>query len=208
MSATSGPCVFIVDDDPSVLKAMARVLDAGGLKVAAFDSARAFLDAYDGDAEGCLVLDVEMPGMDGLELQDALAAHGCTLPIVFLTGHGDIPMSVRAMKHGAADFLTKPADVGLLIAAIEKAFATSRRAHEEHVARAAIEQRLQLLTLRERQVLEHLIGGKLNKQVAADLGTVEKTIKVHRARVMQKMQVRSLAELVRLCERAGIRPAP
>lgn len=208
MSATPGPRVFVVDDDPSVLKAMERVLDAAGLDVAAFDSARAFLEAYDEDVEGCLVLDVKMPGMDGLELQDVLAAHGCTLPIVFLTGHGDIPMCARAMQHGAADFLTKPADAGLLIAAIGKAFGTSRRAHEERAAKVAIEQRLRLLTLRERQVLEHLIGGKLNKQVAADLGTVEKTVKVHRSRVMQKMQVRSLAELVRLCERAGITPAP
>jgi len=184
------------------------VLDTAGLKVAAFDSAHAFLAVVDEDAEGCVVLDVKMPGMDGLELQNVLAAHGCTLPIVFLTGHGDIPMSVHAIQHGAVDFLTKPVDIGLLVAAISKAFEASRRGRAERAARAAIEKRLQLLTVREREVLEHLIGGKLNKQVAYDLGTVEKTIKVHRSRVMQKMQVRSLVELVRLCERAGIKPVP
>jgi FixJ family two-component response regulator len=208
MSAKSGPCVFVVDDDPSVLKALQRMLAAAGMRVAAFDSASAFLDAYDEDVEGCLVLDVKMPGMSGLELQDVLAAHGCTLPIVFLTGHGDIRMSVRAMQHGAADFLTKPADMDILTAAISKALESSRRAREERVARGAIEQRLRLLTAREREVLAHLIGGKLNKQVAASLGTVEKTIKVHRSRVMRKMQVRSVAELVRLCEQVGIKPAP
>lgn len=208
MSAASGLCVFVVDDDPSVLKAMQRVLDAAGLQVATFDSARAFLDAYDDDAEGCLLLDIKMPGIDGLELQDVLAERRCTLPIVFLTGHGDIPMSVRAIKRGAVDFLTKPADSGRLIAVIENAFEIYQQTRAKRTERAAIERRLQSLTAREREVLEHLISGKLNKQVAADLGTVEKTIKVHRARVMQKMQVRSIASLVRLCELMGIKPAP
>lgn len=204
----AGPTVFVVDDTASVRKAIERVLGAAGLQVASFDSARAFLDAYDPASDGCLVLDVKMPGMDGLELQDVLAARGCVLPIVFLTGHGDIPMSVQAMKLGAADFLTKPIDANRLLASIREAFEKCRLAREQRSARATIEDRLASLTAREREVLEHLIGGKLNKQVAFDLGTVEKTIKVHRARVMQKMQVRSVAELVRLCEAAGVKPAP
>jgi FixJ family two-component response regulator len=204
----AGPKVFLVDDDPSVRKAIDRVLGAAGLQVASFDSAAAFLEAYDPECEGCLVLDVKMPGMDGMELQDALAARGCILPIVFLTGHGDIHMSVEAMKHGAADFLTKPVDAELLLGCVARAFEQCRLAREQRSARSSIEQRLGSLTAREREVLEHLIGGKLNKQVAYDLGTVEKTIKVHRARVMQKMQVRSVAQLVRLCEAAGVKPAP
>ncbi len=207
MNETPKPCVFVVDDDLSVLRAVRRLLEASELKVATFESARAFVDGYDANAEGCLVLDVKMPGMDGLELQEVLTASGCTLPIVFLTGHGDIPMSVHAMKHGASDFLTKPVDASVLLPAVSRAMEAGRRIHEERAARMAIEQRLASLTVRERQVLEHLIGGKLNKQVASDLGTVEKTIKVHRSRVMQKMQVRSLAELVRLCEQVGIKPA-
>lgn len=202
------PTVFVVDDNASVRKAIERMLVAAGLKVATFESARAFLDAFDPGSDGCLVLDVRMPGMDGLELQDALAARGCVLPIVFLTGHGDIPMSVRAIKHGASDFLTKPVDADRLLASIRDAFEQCRLAREQRSARVTIEDRLASLTAREREVLEHLIGGKLNKQVAFALGTVEKTIKVHRARVMQKMQVRSVAELVRLCEAAGVRPAP
>jgi len=208
MSNAPEPTVFLVDDDPSILKALKRLLDVAGMKVAAFDSAQAFLDAYDPEAEGCVVLDVRMPGIGGFELQDLLAERGCTLPIVFLTGHGDISMSVMAMKHGAADFLTKPVSSEQLLPAIRDAFAKCGVAHQQRSARNSIEDRLRSLTPREREVLEHLIGGKLNKQVAFDLGTVEKTIKVHRARVMDKMGVRSLAELVRLCETVGIKPAP
>jgi FixJ family two-component response regulator len=208
MSATAEPCVFVVDDSSSILRSMQRMLEASGMKVATFESADAFLDAFDPDAWGCLVLDVRMPGMGGEELQNLLAARGSALPIVFLTGHGNIPMSVRAMKHGAADFLTKPVEAEHLLAAVRAAFEKSRAARQERSARGAIDKRLAQLTAREREVLEHLIGGKLNKQVAFDLGTVEKTIKVHRSRIMQKMQVRSVAELVRLCEAAGIKPAP
>lgn len=207
MDAT-GPTVFLVDDDPSILKALNRMLGAAGFDVATFDSAQAFLDAYDPEADGCLVLDIRMPGIGGLELQDVLADRGSVLPIVFLTGHGDIPMSVMAMKHGAADFLTKPVGADHLLAAIRDAFEKCRLSRMQRSARASIEDRLRSLTPREREVLEHLIGGKLNKQVAFELGTVEKTIKVHRSRIMQKMQVRSLAELVRLCEAVGLKPLP
>ena len=208
MNDAPDPTVFLVDDDPSVLKALRRLLDASGLKVAAFDSAQAFLDGYDPDADGCVVLDVRMPGIGGFELQDILAERGCTLPIVFLTGHGDISMSVHAMKHGAVDFLTKPVNSERLLPTIHEAFEKCRRARQERTARTSIEDRLRTLTPREREVLEHLIGGKLNKQVAFDLHTVEKTVKVHRSRIMQKMGVRSLAEVVRLCETVGIKPAP
>jgi len=208
MSLLPEPTAFIVDDDPSVLKALKRLLDAAGIPAATFHSAHAFLEAYDPDALGCLVLDVRMPDMGGFELQDRLTESGCTLPIVFLTGHGDISMSVMAMKHGAADFLTKPVSSEQLLAAIREGFMKCRLAHDGRSARRSIEERLRTLTHREREVLEHLIGGKLNKQVAADLGTVEKTIKVHRSRIMEKMGVRSMAELVRLCETVGLKPAP
>ena len=182
-------------------------LDAGakGLKVAAFDSPREFLGRLDPAAAGCLVLDVAMPGLNGLELQQALAAKGSVLPIVFLTGRGDIPISVEAMKRGAADFLTKPVDDEELLAAIRNAFEKNRASRRAREERAQIEERLARLTAREREVLERVVTGRLNKQIAAELGTVEKTIKVHRAHVMQKMGVRTLAELVRLSGRAGIR---
>ena len=199
------PTVYLVDDDVSVLRGLGRLLAAAGMKVAAFDSPREFLGHLDPAAAGCLVLDVAMPGLNGLELQQALAAKGSVLPIVFLTGRGDIPISVEAMKRGAADFLTKPVDDEELLAAIRNAFETNRASRRAREERAQIEERLARLTAREREVLERVVTGRLNKQIAAELGTVEKTIKVHRAHVMQKMGVRTLAELVRLSGRAGIR---
>lgn len=199
------PTVFIVDDDPSVLKSLARLLASARLNVVTFESPREFLERHVAEAPGCLVLDVAMPGLNGLELQQALASRGSLLPIIFLTGHGDIPMGVQAMKRGAVDFLTKPVDDRDLLAAIHGAFEKDRAARAERAEVAAIERRLATLTPREREVLAHVVAGRRNKQIAADLGTVEKTIKVHRARVMEKMGVRSLAELVRLAERAGIR---
>jgi len=199
------PTVYLVDDDVSVLRGLGRLLTAAGMKVAAFDSPREFLGRLDPAAAGCLVLDVAMPGLNGLELQQALAAKGSVLPIVFLTGRGDIPISVEAMKRGAADFLTKPVDDEELLAAIRNAFEKNRASRRAREERAQIEERLARLTAREREVLERVVTGRLNKQIAAELGTVEKTIKVHRAHVMQKMGVRTLAELVRLSGRAGIR---
>jgi FixJ family two-component response regulator len=206
MSCTE-PTVFVVDDDTSVLRSLKRLLVAAGLNVAAFASPREFLERYDPNLAGCLVLDLAMPGLNGLELQQMLAARGSRLPIIFLTGHGDIPTSVQAMKRGAVDFLTKPVDDDELLATIRRAFEKGRALREAHAELAGIEQRLATLTPREREVLRHIISGRLNKQIAADLGTVEKTVKVHRARVMEKMRVRSLAELVRLAERAGIKAA-
>jgi len=201
------PTVFVVDDDPAVLKSLSRLLRSARLDVATFSSPREFLERHDRCAPGCLVLDVAMPGLNGLELQEALAAKGSELPIIFLTGHGDIPMSVQAMKRGALDFLTKPVNDEDLLKAVHVAIEKDRLQRQTRAEVAEIEQRLATLTPREREVLEHVISGQLNKQTAADLGTVEKTIKVHRARVMEKMKVQSVAELVHLTERAGIRAA-
>lgn len=198
------PTVFIVDDDAAVRKGLARLLRSAGLAVATFASPREFLDQHDPNAPGCLVLDVAMPGLNGLELQQALIAGGHELAIVFLTGHGDIPMSVQAMKRGAVDFLTKPVNDDDLLNAVRIAIEKDRLQRAERAEVADIQQRLATLTPREREVLQHIITGQLNKQIAADLGTVEKTIKVHRARVLEKMQVHSVAELVHLAERAGI----
>jgi len=200
--------VFLIDDEPSVLKALARVIGATGFRTASFSSPQSFLEQYEPAARGCIVLDVSMPGFIGLELQQALIAKNCSLPIVFLTARGDIPTSVRAMKHGAVDFLTKPVDDNDLIAAVDRALA---REATDHVRRAQItelQMRFSTLTSREQEVLGHVIAGRLNKQIAAVLGTTEKTVKVHRARVMEKMQAQSLAELVRLSGTAGISPTP
>jgi FixJ family two-component response regulator len=200
------PTVFVVDDDPAVLKSLSRLLRSAGLAVATFSSPREFLDRHDPNTPGCLVLDVAMPGLNGLELQQALIARDHELAIIFLTGHGDIPMSVNAMKRGAVDFLTKPVDDDHLLKAIRVAIEKDRLQRQAHAEVAEIQQRLATLTPREREVLHHVISGHLNKQTAADLGTVEKTIKVHRARVMEKMKVHSVAELVHLAQRAGLGP--
>jgi FixJ family two-component response regulator len=196
--------VFVVDDDAAVRKGLARLLRSSGLTVAAYSSPREFLDHHDPNTPGCLVLDVAMPGLNGLELQQALLADGHELAIVFLTGHGDIPMSVQAMKCGAVDFLTKPVNDDDLLNAVRAAIKKDRLQRAERAEVAEIQQRLATLTPREREVLQHLITGQINKQIAADLGTVEKTIKVHRARVLEKMRVHSVAELVHLAERVGI----
>jgi FixJ family two-component response regulator len=197
----------VVDDDPSVLRALTRLLAAAGLEARAFPSPAAFLRAHDPATPGCLVLDLALPGLDGFELQQALTVSDCARPIVFITGRGDIPASVRAMKGGAVDFLTKPVNDQDLLAAVHNAIEIDRLAREAQVEVDALRQRLASLTPREREVLVHVVAGRLNKQIAADLGIVEKTIKVHRARIMEKMAVRSLADLVRIAERLGIPPA-
>jgi FixJ family two-component response regulator len=203
-----GFTVFLVDDDADVLKALARLLRASGYDSREFASPEEFLREHDASMPGCAVFDVAMPDLDGLALQQALAAKGIERPVIFLTGRGDIPTTVRAMKAGAVDFLTKPVDANALLAAIDNA---RERESRDREARAEMEffiARLATLTPREREVLGHVIAGRLNKQIAYDLGTVEKTIKVHRSRMMEKMGVRSLAELVRLAERAGIEATP
>jgi RNA polymerase sigma factor (sigma-70 family) len=198
------PHVFIVDDDDAVRRALTRLLCAAGHRVKAYASARSFLDgdvrAQHGPA--CLVLDVFLPGLSGLELQRALSEKHDTLPIIFVTGHGDIPMTVSAMKAGATDFLAKPVNDVALLKAIDAALARSEDALKDRIEMDSIQQRLQRLTPREREVLVLVVSGLLNKQVASELGTVEKTIKVHRARVMEKMEAGSFAELVRMSDRA------
>jgi len=200
--------VFLIDDEPSVLKALARVIGATGFRTASFSSPQSFLEQYEPAARGCIVLDVSMPGFTGLELQQALIEKNCSLPIVFLTARGDIPTSVRAMKHGAVDFLTKPVDDNDLIAAVDRALDQEATDHVRRAQIAELQMRFSMLTSREQEVLGHVIAGRLNKQIAAVLGTTEKTVKVHRARVMEKMQAQSLAELVRLSGTAGISPTP
>ena len=197
----------MVDDDPSVLRALTRLISAAGLEARAFPTPAAFLQAHDPATPGCLLLDLALPGLDGLELQEALAVSDCARPIVFITGRGDVPTSVRAMKGGAVDFLTKPVNDRDLLAAVRHAIEIDRVAREAQAEMGALKQRLASLTPREREVLAQVVAGRLNKQIAADLGPVEKTIKVHRARLMEKMAVRSLADLVRIAERLGIQPA-
>lgn len=196
--------VFLVDDDPGVLKALSRLLRARGYEVQSFTSPQAFLGGHDVSIPGCAVFDVSMPDLDGLQLQQALTAGGSERPVIFLTGKGDIPTSVRAMRAGAIDFLTKPVDDADLLAAIARAEKDDAGTRYANAELDSVNARFAVLTPREREVMTHVIAGRLNKQIAGDLGTVEKTIKVHRGRVMEKLGVRSVADLVRLAGRAGI----
>ncbi len=196
--------MFVVDDDASVRGALARLLHSAGYQTETFASAEGFLAQSRFDAPGCILLDVRMPGLNGLELQQALAAANRQLPIVFITGHGDVPMSVRAMKAGAEDFLPKPFDDEELLKAVARALNKSQREQNERTEVAEIRRRLSSLTPREREVLCHVVAGQLNKQIAADLSIAEKTIKVHRGRVMEKMGASSLAGLVAMTGRIGI----
>jgi FixJ family two-component response regulator len=205
MAVAPSPTVFVVDDYAPLRRSISRLLNAAGFVVVAFGSAEEFLAQYDPQTSGCLVLDLGMPTLDGLELQRILAKAGSLLPIIFLTGTGDIPKSVQAMKEGASDFLTKPVNDEELLAAVRVAIEKNRALHREQAELSEIRARLATLTPREREVLEFVVAGKLNKQIAGELGTVEQTVKVHRAHVMQKMRVQSVAELVRLAERCGIR---
>ena len=198
------PTVYVVDDDPDLLRALERLLQSAALDVATFSSAHDFLDQYDRNAPGCLVLDLAMPGLGGLELQRTLERQENLLPIIFLTGRGDIALSVEAMKHGAADFLTKPVDDTALISAIHAALAKNRARRSMSAERERVTRCLATLTERERQVLELVVAGKLNKQIADELGTVEKTVKFHRGNLMRKMGVRVVADLVKMAERAGV----
>jgi FixJ family two-component response regulator len=204
MTTPSNPTVFVVDDYVPGRRSITRLLHAAGFVVAAFASAEDFLAQYDPRVWGCLVLDLAMPAVSGLELQNILAKKGSLLPIIFLTAYGDIPKSVQAMKRGASDFLTKPVNDEDLLAAVRVAIEKDRALRHEQAELSEIRARLATLTPREREVLEYVVAGKLNKEIAGDLGTVEQTVKIHRAHVMQKMRARSLAELVRLTQRCGI----
>jgi FixJ family two-component response regulator len=202
------PLVIIVDDDPSVRNALSLLLSSVGHQVKTYGSAQAFLDSgLDPRGPACLVLDVRMPGLSGLDLQQELTARNRSLPIIFITGHGDIPMSVRAMKKGAVDFLPKPFDDSELLTAVQTALQKAARTNADHQEQEAIRQRLETLTPREHEMLTYLLTGLLNKQIAFELDIAERTVKAHRKQVLRKMGVASIAELVRLAEKAGIKPA-
>lgn len=201
------PVVFVVDDEPSILKSVSRLLRSAGIGVETYLSSKEFLDRHHRHAHGCIVLDVQMPGLTGLELQNALLTDGVDMPIIFLTGHGDVSMTAKAMKRGAADFLTKPVDGGDLLEAVRVAIAKDRISWVARVEIAEINERVATLTAREVEVLTHIVAGKLNKQIAASLGNALQTVKTHRGRIMEKLRVESVADLVRLAERAGIKMA-
>ena len=198
------PIVFVVDDDKAVRKSLERLIKSVDLTVQAFSSAREFLESDPSAGPSCLVLDVRMPGLSGIDLQKELGKMGYTIPIIFITGYGDIPMSVRTMKRGAIDFLTKPFNDQDLLDAIHRAIEKDKQTRREQDEIGTIQQRVDSLTPREREVFSLVVTGMLNKQIAYDLGMSEKTVKVHRSRVMDKMQADSLAELVRLAYKVGI----
>ena len=200
----SSPTVLLVDDDAAVRKALSRVLREEGWHVEVFESAEAFLVRADHVADGCLVLDVTMPGLDGLELQQRLIQTGKAMPIVFVTGYGDIPMTVRALKAGASDFLTKPVEAEALLRAVRAAIEQGASVRRSRAATAKLRQRYDGLTPREREVLTLLVTGALNKQVAATLGVVEQTIKFHRAQIMERMEAKTVAELMHIAARLEI----
>lgn len=204
--STASETVYIVDDDPSVLRALARLVGASGYRVKTFDRAAAFLESRLLKGPKCLVLDLRMPGLGGLDLQREMAARGLVLPVVFLTGHGDVPSSVEAMKAGAMDFLTKPVCGEALLKAVEAALDRDKARLKEQHGQDLIRRRIATLSPRELQVLRWVIAGALNKQTAAALDISEKTVKFHRAEVMRKMQAGSVAELIMLSDRAGIAP--
>jgi len=192
--------VFVVDDDPTVRDGLQRLLRSAGLKVEAFGDAQEFLANTPAKGIGCILLDVNMPGMTGPELHDCLHEQGIDLPVIYLTGNCTVSISVRAMKNGAMDFLEKPVDADTLLPAIALAIGRHRRSFEKHQQLDELAGRLATLSAREREVFDHVVLGRLNKQIAADLGIAEKTVKVHRGRVMAKMKVRSVAQLVHLWE--------
>jgi len=193
--------VYLVDDDEHVLRALKRLLTSEGYSVACYSSGEEFLRNHDRDVPGCAIVDLSLPGIDGFGVQDTLSSALTDRQVIFLTGRGDIPASVKAMKAGAIDFLAKPADASLLLAAVAQALERDSQARRDRERRMSVEQRLASLTPREREVLTRVVAGRLNKQIAGELGIVEKTIKVHRGRMMGKMGVRTVADLVRLVAR-------
>lgn len=199
--------VFLVDDDDGLRRATARLLAANGFEVQSFASADEYLEKFDPNAAGCLLLDLRMPGKSGLELQQTLAARGSPPPIVFLTGHADVPASVLAMKQGAIDFLEKPVSEQTLVEALVRALELAREQRKARTEIALLRQRYDALTPREREVMAETIAGQLNKQAAYSLGIAERTVKLHRSRVMEKMGADSLPELVRMAGRLGLKPA-
>jgi FixJ family two-component response regulator len=197
--------IAIVDDDPSVRKGLERLIRSLGWQAETFASAQEFLDRPRTEAPSCIVLDLQLPGLSGLELQKRMSEAGLETPIVFLTGHGNIPASVKAMKAGAVEFLTKPVDEQELLRAIQEAIERDRRTREEHADKRELKRRYESLTAREQEVMEQVISGLLNKQIAGELKITEDTVKFHRGHIMRKMQADSLADLVRMAETLGIR---
>ncbi|MCD9087033.1 response regulator [Stenotrophomonas sp. SY1] len=204
MGERMGSTVYVVDDDPDVCKALNRLLASEGFIVSVSHSTQEFLGSYDSTVPACIILDLSMPGMSGLELQAQLQANDVSCPVIFLTGYGDIPSSVRAMKAGALDFLTKPVDADALLEAVRQAVAVDEAIHRSAMQSKDARTLFDTLTPREREVVPYLLTGRLNKQIAADLGVAEKTIKVHRSRVMQKLGVRTPIELLAFLERSGL----
>ena len=201
------PVIFIIDDDASVRKSLSRLLGSMGFAAETFASAELFLDREHYDGVGCIILDVRMPGLSGMDLQDELNKADYSMPIIFITGHGDIPMSVQAMKKGAADFLSKPFDHEELLQAAKNAIEKDRKAKAERTEVHDIRRRMELLTPREHEVLRHVITGMLNKQIALKLDIAEPTVKIHRHRIMEKLCAESVTDLVRLAGKTGIDPA-
>ena len=198
------PTVFIVDDDAQMRESLRNLIRSVGLRVELFASAQEFLQSQRPDTPSCLVLDVRMPGLSGLDLQRQTSEAGLKIPIIFITGHGDIPMTVRAMKAGAVEFLTKPFRDQDLLDAIQQALARSRKACQQEAATKELRRRFALLTPREREVMERVVAGLLNKEIGAELGTSETTVKIQRHQVMEKMGASSLPELVRMADRVGM----
>lgn len=196
--AATAQTVYVVDDDPAIRFAMQALMESVNLRQEIFASADEFLEKESQCRAGCLVLDIRMPGLGGLELQEELIARGSTLPVIFITGHGDVPMAVEAMQKGAVDFILKPFRDQELLDRIRDALQTDKRRRTELKQHADIEQRLEKLTKREREVFDLVVTGKPNKVIAFDLGVSQRTVEIHRARVMEKMQARSLADLVRM----------
>jgi two-component system response regulator FixJ len=201
---SSTPTVFVIDDDVSFLRSISRILRVSGFQVIIHNSAAEFLAELQPNMNGCVISDLMMPGMDGMALQEALRKAGSPLPILFLTGHGDIPTTVQAMRSGAEDFLTKHAPKKDLIAAVNRALAHNQQDRAQRTHMLTLRQPFELLTDREREVLRHVVQGKLNKQIAADLGIHERTVKLHRTHITTKLQVRSVAELTRMVQEAGV----
>jgi FixJ family two-component response regulator len=200
------PLIYVVDDDPSVRRALERLLRSAGYDAMTFASALEFMEFKHPDVPGCLVLDIKMPELNGLDLQDLLAEEGISIPVIFITGHGTVPDSVRALKGGAMDFLQKPFNDNELLDAVSRGTTNHRRLRQKQKKMEILLVRLDTLTPREREIFAFVVSGMLNKQIAYDLGISEKTVKAHRAKVMQKMEARSLADLVRFGEKLGIHP--